>query len=413
MTEEVKYSSFRWFILATMVVSVATSSLSLISPAPLFETIEKSGVFPGYNAGHLFYLMMVSFNFFVAVACIGGGFFLDRFGFNKVYIFGISLICLGEFLVPVIGNTMWGMLAVRMLEGFGTGPIMSAGASIAANYFPYKERPMVNGFVGFSVMTGISIGVILVPSIAQSTGSWMSALHNIWPIGILGIIMNIIVAFGPKPPAVQELKLPVESKSDLAACFKIPQTYFLIGFVFLMSWIFQTYNDITPNYLTYTPPKGLGVAASLMAPSTYAFMAAAVLTGWINAILFKRNIKPHLIVAFLLGGLLTLTLISGSVTSDKMTLIIALCCMTFCYGFVNPLSLGYVSQNYPQHVTGRLGGIAQGLGIVGGFCGPLVTAAALTATDRYTLPIIILACVCFAGFFVALFAPFKAGGHND
>jgi MFS family permease len=407
MAEETKYSSFRWFILVTMVISVATSSLSLISPAPLFEMIEKSGAYPGFNAGHLFYLMMVTFNFFVAVACIGGGFLLDKFGFNKVYIFGIVLICLGEFLVPIIGQSVWGMVFVRMLEGFGTGPIMSAGASIAANYFPYKERPMVNGFTGFSVMTGISVGVILVPSIAQSTGSWMSGMHNIWPIGIVGIIMNIIVAFGPKPPKVEETKLPVESKSDLAAAFKIPQTYFLIGFVFLMSWIFQTYNDITPNYLTYTPPKGLGVAASLMAPSTYAFMAAAVLTGWVSTTFFKNNIKPHLILAFLFGGLLTLTMLMPEVTSNKMTLMIALCCITFCYGFVNPLSLGYVSQHYPQHVTGRLGGLAQGLGIVGGFCGPLVTAAALTATDRYALPIIILACVCFIGFIVAFLSPIK------
>jgi MFS family permease len=412
MCEEVKYSSFRWVILVTMIVSIATSSLSLISPAPLFEQIEKSGVYPGYNAGHLFYLMMVSFNFFVAVSCIAGGFFLDKFGFYKVYIFGIILICLGEFLVPIIGKSVGGMVIVRLLEGVGTGPIMSAGASIAANYFPNKERKMVNGFVGFSVMTGISVGVILVPSIAASTGNWMNGMHNIWPIGILGIILNIIVAFGPKPPAVEELKLPVESKSDLAAAFKIPQTYFLIGFVFLMSWIFQTYNDITPNYLTYTPPKGLGMAASLMAPSTYAFMAAAVLTGWVNAKFFKDNIKPHLVIAFLLGGLLTLTMIMPSVTSDKMKLIAALCCITFCYGFVNPLSLGYISQHYPQHVTGRLGGLAQGLGIVGGFCGPLVTAAALTATDRYALPIMILAGVCFAGFIAALVSPISAEHKN-
>ncbi len=412
MTEETKYSSFRWFILVTMVISVATSSLSLISPAPLIETIEKSGVFPGLNGGHIFLLTMAVFNLFVAISCIVGGYLLDKFGFYKIYIFSIVLICVAEYIVPIVGETFWGMFTVRMLEGLGTGPIMSAGASIAANYFPYKERQLVNGFTGFSVMTGISVGVILIPSIAQSTGSWVQAMHQIWPIGIVGIILNIIVGFGPKPPKVEETKLPVESKSDLAAAFKMPTTYFLIAFVFLMSWIFQTYNDVIPNYLTYTPPKGLGVSAGLMAPSTYAFMAAALLTGWVNVTFFKHNIKPHLILAFLLGGLMTLSLLANAVTSSSMMIIVALCLTTFFYGFVNPLSMGYISEKYPQHVTGRLGGIAQGLGIVGGFCGPMVTGTILAATDSYTLPLIVLAIVCFIGFIAAFLSPISAEHKN-
>jgi MFS family permease len=408
MSEETKYSSFRWFVLVTMVISVATSSLSLISPAPLIPVIDAAKTFPNLNTGGIFLLTMATFNFFVAVACIVGGFFLDKFGFYKVYIFGIIVICLGEYLVPVIGNTFWGLFLVRALEGIGTGPIMSAGASIAANYFPYKERQLVNGFTGFSVMTGIVIGLSLCPSIAESTGSWVRGMGDIWWYGIVGLIMNIIVAFGPKPPKVEETKLPVESKSDYAAAFKMPTTYFLIGFVFLMSWIFQTYNDVIPGFLRYAPPKGLGVAATLMSPSTYTFMAAALLTGWVNVTFFKHNIKPHLILAFLLGGLFTLTMLVHSVTSSSMMIIVALCLTTFCYGFVNPLSMGYISEHYPQHVTGRLGGTAQGVGIVGGFCGPMVTGTILTATDAYTWPLIVLAGVCFVGFICALVSPISA-----
>jgi len=412
MTEEIKYSSFRWFVLVTMVISVAISSLSLISPAPLLEVMEKSGTFPGLNTGKIFLLTMATFNLFVAISCIVGGFFLDKFGFYKVYIFGIILIGVGEYLVPIIGETFWGMFLVRTLEGLGTGPIMSAGASIAATYFPYKERQLVNGFTGFSVMTGISVGVILVPSIAESTGSWVQAMHQIWPYGIVGLILNIIVAFGPKPPKVDEIRLPIESKSDYAAAFKMPTTYFLIAFVFLMSWIFQTYNDVIPGYLRYSPPKGLGVSAGLMAPSTYAFMAAALLAGWVNVTFFRHNIKPHVGLAFLLGGLMTMTLLTKSVTSSSMMIIIALCLTTFFYGFVNPLSMGYISEKYPQHITGRLGGTAQGVGIVGGFCGPMVTGSILAATDSYTLPLIVLACVCFIGFIAAFISPISAEHKN-
>jgi MFS family permease len=412
MTEETKYSSFRWFVLVTMVISVATSSLSLISPAPIIGDILKANSFPGMNAGGVVLLTMSSFNLFVAIACIGGGFLLDKFGFYKVYIFGVLLICAGEFLVPVIGQTVWGMVFCRMLEGFGTGPVMSAGASIAANYFPYKERPLVNGFTGFSVMTGISVGLNLVPYIAKTTGSWESAMSNIWPIGIVAIILNIVVAFGPKPPVVAETKLPVESKSDLSAAFKLPVTYFLISFVFLMSWIFQAYNDITPNYINLAPPLGLGKSAGLMTLSTYSFMLAAVITGFVNMKLFKGNIKPHLVITFLLGGLMSLTMLSPGVYGNNGLFIGCLAMTTFFYGFVNPLSMGYVSQKYPQHVTGRLGGIAQGVGIVGGFLGPTVGAAVLAVTNSYTVPIIILGSANIVGFLVALFAPIKAE-HKD
>src|SRR4051812_11627555 len=105
------YPRFRWFVLITLLVVTSTSSVALISPAPLIGEMIKS--MPTLSPGQISGVTMGIFTLFVAVAALAGGFLLDKFGVIRVYIGGLMLIIIGELLVPFIGTSLWGLGLIR------------------------------------------------------------------------------------------------------------------------------------------------------------------------------------------------------------------------------------------------------------------------------------------------------------
>ncbi len=397
------YPKFRWFVLLTMLIVTSTTSLSLISPAPLIGEMIKS--MPYLSAGQVTGMTMGVFNFFVAVAALLGGILLDKLGFVKVYLIGLVLITAGYLLIPIIGTTFWGMIFIRFLQGFGTGPVMGAAANIAASYFPLKERSIATGVQGFAVSFGIAVGLILVPKLFAATGSWQSALTYLAAVGIIGLVMTIIVIFGPKPPAITDERIKEEhSAAEFKAAITKPVTWFAIFCIFAMSWVYQAFNDMTPGYMALDAPVGLGkgpAGAGLLVGAQLSFMVGSILCGIICEKVFKGNPKILVSIGFLLGAFFTLLIKFQFITSNEGALITVLTLASFFFAFVNPLCMGYIAKNYPQKITGKLGGLAMGIGIFGGTAGVSAGAAALHTTGLYQMSITIMCIVCMVGFFLS------------
>ena len=139
---DTQYSSFRWYIFFTMIIVTATTSMALIAPASVMPILftEMQGVEPG----QVTFVTMGIFNFFLAAAALLGGYLLDKLGVIKVFIGGLLLIMIGAFLMPIVGATYWGMLFIRLLQGFGTGPVMAASmASCPPAFRPHSKTPQI------------------------------------------------------------------------------------------------------------------------------------------------------------------------------------------------------------------------------------------------------------------------------
>jgi len=415
---EIVYPKFRWYILFTLIICTATTGMGLIGPAPLIPEMLKT---MPYDAGQITLITMSSFNLFVALSALFGGVLLDKFGVIKVFIAGLILVSAGSLLMPLIGNSFWGMIFNRLLQGCGTGPIMASSAPLAAAYFPHKERSIVTGFQGFSVSLGVACGLSFIPRLAISLGDWQKALMFIGPLGIIGIILAIIIMFGPKPPEVMVESTPEEHQAAIAHSFKkalgFHVTWIAIAAYVIMSWIYQGFNDVVPGYIGVPVEENLGSlgmgtvkGGEYLVLAQILFMIGSVLGGILTDKVFKGNGRPIMATGFIMGALFSFLIMSGAVTANPPILVACLTCCGFFFAFVNPQAVGYIAKNYPKEVTGKLGGLATGIAIFGGV-GGATSGGYLIHVSGYPASIYInVMTMCILGFIVALFLrPKKAG----
>ncbi|NTW38665.1 MAG: MFS transporter [Cellulomonadaceae bacterium] len=415
------YTPFRWFVLATLFVVTATTALALISPAPLIGPIFASqfadptaipdplpdGVL---SIGQIAWMTMGWFNLAVACAALAGGYFVDRLGFVKIYLIGISLIVIGWLLVGVIGDSYSGMMVIRTIQGLGTGPIMASSAAVAASRFPIKERSIVTGTQGAGMSAGIGLGQIFMPKLLTGqAGDWQAALVSLWPVALVAIVMTLVVAFGPKPaPASAESQSAEQLAADKHALRKAlatPITWAAIGCVVILSWVFQAFNDLSPSYLTIAPPVGLGFedGSALLGYAQLANFLGAFAAGLVTERVFRGRVRPGIMIGFAMGAVFGLGMLLPAATTNSGLMLVILCVAAFFFAWINPNAMGYIAKAYPQSITGKLGGFAMGIGIFGGTAGVAAGAAALHATGLYTISIVIMSAVCASGIIVALF----------
>ncbi len=398
-----QYSKFRWVVLVTLFVVTGTTALALISPAPLIGAISHS---PGQtlSVGQITWMTMGWFNLATACAALVGGYFVDRLGFLAIFFAGMVLILVGWLLVPVIGDSYFGMMVIRLFQGIGTGPVMASSAAVAATRFPMKERSIVTGAQGAAMSAGLGLGQIFMPKILDGHGGdWAGALRSLWPVALVGLALTAIVAFGPKQPAAAQPALSAEEQAEtkhaLRHALAQPVTWAVIACVALMSWVFQAFNSLSPTYLSADAPLGIGLqnGSALLGYAQIANFLGAFAAGLVTERFLRGRVRPGLVISFALGAVFSVGMLLPAVTRSSGLMLVVLCVAAFLFAWVNPNALGYIAKNYPENVTGKLGGYAMGIGIFGGTAGVAAGSAALNATDHYTLSIVIMAAVCALG----------------
>ncbi|MBP1608549.1 MAG: transporter transrane protein, partial [Acidobacteria bacterium] len=309
-----------------------------------------------------------------------------------------------------------GMLFIRLLQGFGTGPIMAAAVPIAALYFPMKERGITTGAQGFAVSLGIMVGLQLFPRLAAS-GDVFPALRVLAWVAIIGLILSAIAAFGPKvaqQPAKADQGTQDASASNLfKKAVANPLTWIAILCFTLMSGIFQQLNSIVTGYIGSDAPLGLGrgtqAGANALTVATILFCIGSFLSGLISEKLFGGKARPVIAIGFLLGAIGAYATKYNFVAGDQTTLTIVLAFTAFFYSLVNPQAQAYLAKNYAQQIAGKLGGLSMFVGIMlGSTVAVWWLGKSLNATGNYMQPITIMAGLCFAGFIVSLFLKQKS-----
>ena len=406
MTDAV-YPKFRWFILLSYVIVTAATSLSMIAPAPMVPEMAKT---MGIDLGEATAAAMMTFNLFMGVFAFVGGFFLDKVGVFRMWIICLVIIGSGSLLMPVIGNSIPGLVACRILHAAGTGPIMASIAMVSARYFKYKERTYVAAFQGVAVSFGIAIGLMFSPKMLSIVGDWKPALAWTAIFPALGIIFGLIVLMGPKPPAVQSAGPATDDTVLFSPDFKKALCYITVYLLALMglidSWCQQTYNAMMPGLYAAPPPVGLGFGAMgsvKLTWASFAMMAGALAAPVVTENIFKGNPKPTVFIGLGIAGAMILTVQKLTPQTGDLILIGVPCLVLFFSSFVNPTIFGYVAKHYPSGVAGRLGGFIMFFFVFGATFGQGISSYLLSKTGFYWKPMLLLAVVTFIGAIVVLF----------
>jgi DHA2 family multidrug resistance protein len=127
----------------------------------------------------------------MAVMLPTSGWLADRFGYKKVYFWGLFAFTLGSFLCGVSHNE--GMLIFsRVIQGLGAGFLMPVGMAIITREFPPDKRGIALGFWAIAAAASVSFGPLIGGYLVDNF-SWQLIFDVNVPIGILGMIVTIII----------------------------------------------------------------------------------------------------------------------------------------------------------------------------------------------------------------------------
>ncbi|HBW35965.1 nitrate/nitrite transporter [Desulfosporosinus sp. BICA1-9] len=410
------YPKYRWFVMVTMIIGVIAQGVIMIAPAPLIGEVAKH---LGRDLGLVTFTVMGLWTVTVCIGGIIGGAIVDRVGIVKVYLVCGILLILSAVLLPFVGPNLPAIILLRLVGGLGTGPIITTISRMAAEWFPFKERGLITGVQGMSTALGVFVGFGASPAVFSATQSWTVTMVWMACPAIIFLVFSIIMIFGPKAPELiaEEHEDVQAAKNDFKLALGEPIIYLLIVYVFLFNWLIQGINDLTPGYFAIPLPVGVGwgpmVAGQLMMIFQFVFMIGSLVSGWLHDKVYKGNTKLQIMLSFLLTGVYFFVKLSGVTGQGPNPLLLVVMLVTaFFMGQGIATTMAFIAKSYPEHITGKVGGMAMGLGLIGGTVGVGLGSSALTATHTYQLSILIVTIVAIVGFFAAMaFKKPKAFAH--
>ena len=391
------YPKFRWYILLMVTIAVVAQGMMLIAPTPLVGVISES---MNVDLGAITAALMMPFTLFVAIGGIASGILMDKIGIYKTFLMGTAVATIAAVLTPAASDSLGALIALRALQGLGCGPLIASGPKLAAEWFPQTQRGLVQGVLGAALSLGITIGLMAGPQIAEKSGSWTTAFLF---FGILMAVAFVLIALsklGPSAPVVERLA-DGAGKGEIKRVMGTPLFWMTLICMFALSWVMQGYNDLTPGHLAVPAPAGLNlgpeIAGKIMGIYTIAFLLGSITSGFIAEKIFKGNYKLAITIAFVLTAIFCFSVTIPAINGSQAPLMICLILAGYFMGMPMPIAQTAISNFYPEHMTGSVGGITMGLSIFGGTVGVAAGSAALHATGMYQVSIMIVCVVALIG----------------
>jgi DHA2 family multidrug resistance protein len=119
------------------------------------------------------------------------GWLADKFGYKKIYFWGLFLFTFGSLLCG-LSNDENTLIFSRILQGFGAGMVQPLGMAIITREFPPNQRGMALGFWAIASAASVSFGPLIGGYLVDNF-SWQLIFDVNVPIGIIAMIFTIIV----------------------------------------------------------------------------------------------------------------------------------------------------------------------------------------------------------------------------
>ncbi len=153
--------------------SLWTRSFALLISGTLFQGLSFYLLFPilplyvkgPLQAGEdVVGLVVGVFSVTALMARPCAGYWLDRFGRRRVLLFAASFFCLSMFSF-LFANSLWLLLAIRLMQGIGWGLAGTASATVAIDLIPPDRRGEGMGMYLLSLPLALAVGPLI--------GSWV------------------------------------------------------------------------------------------------------------------------------------------------------------------------------------------------------------------------------------------------
>lgn len=178
---------YKWFVLANVMLGTFMAVLdSTIVNVSLPKIMSSFGV--GLST-----IQWVITAYMLAMAAMlpTSGWLADKFGYKRVYFWGLFLFTLGSLLCGM-SNDETTLIMSRVLQGLGAGMIQPLGMAIITREFPPHQRGIALGFWSIAAAASISFGPMIGGYLVDNF-SWQLIFDVNVPVGILAMVFTVII----------------------------------------------------------------------------------------------------------------------------------------------------------------------------------------------------------------------------
>lgn len=127
----------------------------------------------------------------LAVMLPTSGWMADKFGYKRIYFWGLFLFTFGSMLCGMSGDENM-LIISRAIQGLGGGMVQPLGMAIITREFPPEKRGIAMGFWVISAAASVSFGPLIGGYLVDNF-SWQLIFDVNIPVGILGLFATFII----------------------------------------------------------------------------------------------------------------------------------------------------------------------------------------------------------------------------
>ncbi len=336
-TENFRIYRYRWVILSVFMFAVAVNQLLWITFAPITGSAAKFYMVSDLRIG----LLSMVFMFVYIFVSIPASWVIDTYGIRVAV--GTGAVFTGVFglVRGVMADSFTWVFIAQTGIAIGQPFLLNAMTTIAARWFPIRERAMASGLGSLAMYLGIVIGMALTPYMVM-LGGINGMLVNYGIISIAATVMFLVFAKERPPtpacpPGQEERSLVFEGLITMLR----NKNYILLLVIFFFG--LGVFNAVATWIEEIVRPRGFtiiqaGTAGGLMIVGG---LAGAVVISWLSDH-YRRRV-PFILLALSASclGLLGITF----ATTYTMLLL-----SSFVIGFFL-LSAGPVGFQYGAEIS--------------------------------------------------------------
>jgi len=178
---------YKWFVLANVMLGTFMAVLdATIVNVSLPKIMSSFGV--GLSS-----IQWVITAYMLAMAAMlpTSGWLADKYGYKRVYFFGLLLFTFGSLLCGISRNETM-LIGSRIIQGLGGGTVQPLGMAIVTREFPAKQRGLALGFWSIASAASVSFGPLIGGYLVDNF-SWQLIFDVNVPVGIIALALTLII----------------------------------------------------------------------------------------------------------------------------------------------------------------------------------------------------------------------------
>lgn len=195
-----KSKYYKWFVLGNVMLGTFMAVLD-----GTIVNVSLPKIMSAFGVGLSTIQWVVTAYMLVMAAMLPtSGWLADKFGYKKVYFWGLFLFTFGSLLCG-LSNDETTLIISRIIQGIGAGMVQPLGMAIITREFPPHQRGMALGFWSIAAAASVSFGPLIGGYLVDNF-NWQLIFNVNVPVGVVALILTIIIQ--------REFKLPNARKFD-------------------------------------------------------------------------------------------------------------------------------------------------------------------------------------------------------